>query len=133
MTYLLDTAVCIGFMRESAPKTVRRVHGTTRSDIVLCSIVRFELLTGVEQCLRPAAERIKVHGFISRFQSLPFDDECAAYSAVVRVALEARGKPIGPNDTLIAGIALRHNLTLVTRNLREFQRVPNLRVEDWEA
>ena len=62
-----------------------------------------------------------------------FDDDSAVYAAQVRANLEARGVPIGANDMLIAGIALRHNLVLVTSNVDEFNRIPNLRVENWEA
>ena len=64
---------------------------------------------------------------------LPFDSECAAHAARLRVAQEAAGTPIGPHDTLIAATALRHGATLVTRNVREFSRVAGLRWVDWHS
>ena len=66
-------------------------------------------------------------------QMLPFDSECAAHAARIRVALEAIGKPIGAHDTLIAATALRHQATLVTRNAKEFSRVPGLLWVNWHA
>jgi tRNA(fMet)-specific endonuclease VapC len=133
MKYLLDTAVCIGFMRNTAPKTIARLHSAPFSEMVLCSIVMYELLAGVERCSRPQTERIKVQGFAAQFKSLPFDDRAAGHSAEIRAGLEAQGLPIGANDMLIAGIARSQNLILVTPNTLEFDRVPNLRVENWEA
>ena len=68
-----------------------------------------------------------------RFPVIDFDRDDARQAGLVRAELAARGTPIGPYDVLIAGQALARNLTLVTRNTREFSRVPELRVEDWEA
>lgn len=64
-------------------------------------------------------------------QVLPFDSECAAHAARIRAELEAAGKPIGPHDTLIAATTLRYQATLVTRNVREFSRVPGLQCLTW--
>lgn len=75
-------------------------------------------LTALAQLLRP------VH-------VLAFDAECAAHSARIRLALEAVGTPIGPHDTMIAVTALRHQATLVTRNLLEFSLVPGLQCVNW--
>ena len=66
------------------------------------------------------------------FASVPFDDEAAGQYGMVRVALERAGTPIGANDLLIAAIALAHDFVLVTRNSREFARVPGLRTEEWQ-
>ena len=66
-------------------------------------------------------------------QLLPFDSVCAAQAARLRVDLEAAGTPIGPHDTLIAATALRHQATLITRNIREFSRVPGLQWLNWHA
>ena len=62
---------------------------------------------------------------------LPFGPEEARVTAQLRARLESQGTPIGPLDTLIAGTALAHGGVLVTRNLREFARVPGLALEDW--
>jgi tRNA(fMet)-specific endonuclease VapC len=69
---------------------------------------------------------------LNRFISLPFDDQSAIIYGQIRAQLVASGTPIGPNDLLIASIALANNLILVTHNTREFSRVEDLRLEDWE-
>jgi tRNA(fMet)-specific endonuclease VapC len=69
--------------------------------------------------------------FLSRFPSLPFDDLAADHYAQIRADLERRGQPIGPNDMLVAAIAVANRLTIVTNNIREFSRVPGLPCEDW--
>jgi len=66
-------------------------------------------------------------------QMLAFDVACAEQAADMRCALEQRGTPIGPHDVLIAATALRHQAKLVTRNEREFGRVPGLQVINWHA
>lgn len=71
--------------------------------------------------------------FFARFRCLPFDDQCAEHYGVVRATLSRLGSLIGPNDMLIASIALAHDATVVTANESEFRRVPSLRVESWEA
>ena len=71
--------------------------------------------------------------FFAPYQSLPFDDECAAQYGILRAYLAKLGTPIGHNDLLNAVIALTHNLILVTHNVSEFARVPGLVIEDWEG
>jgi tRNA(fMet)-specific endonuclease VapC len=66
------------------------------------------------------------------FLSLPFDDRCAEHYGVVRTQLERDGRPIGPNDLMIAATAMAHDLVLVTNNTGEFLRVAGLAVEDWQ-
>jgi tRNA(fMet)-specific endonuclease VapC len=68
-----------------------------------------------------------------RFQVIEFDNEDARQAAEIRALLAAKGIPIGPYDVLIAGQAVARNVVLVTRNVREFARVPRLRIENWEA
>jgi tRNA(fMet)-specific endonuclease VapC len=67
------------------------------------------------------------------FRSLPFDDAAGEIAARVNAGLELKGERIGHNDLFIAAVALSQDLTLVTHNVREFGRVPGLRIEDWEA
>jgi len=69
--------------------------------------------------------------FLQPMQRLPFDSDCAAHAAMIRVELEAAGMPIGPHDTLIATTAIRYQATSVTRNMREFSRVPGLLCLNW--
>jgi tRNA(fMet)-specific endonuclease VapC len=71
--------------------------------------------------------------FLPSFLSISFDDQTAQVYGQIRADLEAKGTPIGPNDTLIAAIALAHDLTLVTHNSSEFSRVPGLKLVDWHV
>ncbi len=70
--------------------------------------------------------------FFNGFVSLPFDDRASEATGTIRADLERQGTPIGPNDLLIAAIALANNAILVTHNSREFGRVARLKIEDWE-
>jgi tRNA(fMet)-specific endonuclease VapC len=132
MTYLLDTSVCIGLLRKSATQTAARVLHAHPQDFTICSIVLFELLYGAVCSDRREAEIEKVAKFSEHFECLDFDSKCAAAAGNIRTKLEKKGQSIGPYDILIAGPAIRHNLTLVTGNLAEFRRVEGLRVENWE-
>ena len=71
--------------------------------------------------------------FLQPYRSLPFDDAAAELAGLLRAQFADQGKPIGPYDLQIAAIALANNCTLVTHNVREFSRVPNLLIEDWES
>jgi tRNA(fMet)-specific endonuclease VapC len=75
----------------------------------------------------------EVRAFCGRFASLPFDDDAADEYGKLRAHLASSGQMIGPNDLMIASIALARGLILVTHNVREFARVPGLVVEDWQA
>ena len=70
--------------------------------------------------------------FFTPYESLPFDDPCAEAYGRIRSDLERAGMVIGPNDLIIAATAVAHRLTLVTANTREFSRVVNLEIENWE-
>jgi tRNA(fMet)-specific endonuclease VapC len=103
------------------------------TDIVLCSVVVYELRHGAESSADPPREHTKLDVFLAPFSSLPFDDASAVKCAEIRRALERKGARIGPHDLQIAAIALRHDLTLVTHNTREFGRISAMRLEDWES
>lgn len=133
MTYLLDTDACIGMLRGRALKTIAKSESIKSTEMCISSIVRFELLTGSERSANPQAERRKVEIFCSNFTSLEFDDRSAMEAAAIRSFLEGLGTKIGPYDTLIAGAARANELVVVTGNVAEFSRVPNLRVENREA
>lgn len=92
----------------------------------------FELYSGVETCSAPKKETNRVGRLLDPFHILPFDWDSALEAARVRADLERIGKIIGPYDTQLAGHALALDLTLVTHNTREFSRVPDLEIVDWE-
>lgn len=128
---LLDTDICIHLLNGREPALIDRFAGHAPTEIALCSVVKAELLFGARRSARKEANLARVHAFAEPLQSLPFDDDCAESCALIRAELASRGQPIGPNDTLIAAIALANACTLVTRNTSEFDRVTGLAIETW--
>ncbi len=97
----------------------------------MSSITLAELEFGIEKNEQRARNRERLHGLLAGLPVLAFDVAAAQSYGVVRLALEKKGTPIGPNDTLIAAHALAIKATLVTSNVSEFQRVSELTVENW--
>ena len=132
MRYLLDANSCVDYLRRSQQSHLAaRMQTEAVGNLCLCSIVRSELLYGALRSRDPAGAVRKVDEFCAGFFSFPFDDRAADRCGELRAHLARLGTPIGPNDMLIAAIALQHGLTVVTNNVREFRRVPALPVEDW--
>lgn len=96
-------------------------------------MVRAELAYGAKKSAHVADNLRLVDAFFEPFVCLPFGNREADAYGSLRADLEREGRPIGPNDLLIAATALTHSLTLVTHNTSEFGRVPGLKVEDWES
>ncbi|MEA5529111.1 type II toxin-antitoxin system VapC family toxin [Dolichospermum sp. UHCC 0684] len=132
MKYLLDSNVCIQYLNQRSEKIIQRLQDLSDIDIVVCSIVKAELFYGAMRTHNPAKTMQKQQKFLDRFVSLYFDDECAVIYGEIRSKLAAKGTPIGNNDLHIAAIAIANNLTLITHNTREFSRIDNLKLEDWE-
>jgi tRNA(fMet)-specific endonuclease VapC len=133
MRYLLDTNTCVVYLRWPNSPVARKLATLSPESVALCAIVKAELHFGVEQSARPADNRVALAAFFAGFASLPFDDRAAEVYGRLRAQLAKRGTPIGPNDLMIAAIALTNGATLVTHNVGEFSRVPDLQIEDWEA
>lgn len=133
MTYLLDTNTCIRYLNGRSPQVKARLQSLRPEDIVLCSVVKAELNYGAAQSRDPERTMARIAEFEAPFTSLPFDDSCVDAYGQIRSELEKAGTPIGPNDLMIAAIALTHGLTLVTHITREFQRVARLSWADWEV
>lgn len=134
MKYLLDANACIGWLRNNQPRLIARINATPQGDILLCSVVVGELVDGVERSppARRATNVARLATLGSTYPSLPYDDDAAEEYGRIRAFLAAGGRLIGPNDLLIAAIARRRNLTVVTHNTAEFGRAPGLLVEDWQ-
>lgn len=132
MRYLLDTNVCIRYLNGRSPKIIQRLHELQPTDVVICAITRAELFYGAHKSQNPLRTLSRQQKFVEVFQTLPFDDRAAETYGKIRAALSKAGTPIGPNDLMIASIAVIHNLVLVTHNVKEFSRVQNLHIEDWE-
>jgi tRNA(fMet)-specific endonuclease VapC len=133
MKYLLDTNACIGYLNGRAVGVRQRLESMPPSEVFVCSVVKAGLFYGAMKSPDPARTLARQTVFLEQFDSLPFDDLAAEEYGRVRAYLEKRGEIIGPNDLLIASIALVNNATLVTHNTDEFKRVLDLNLEDWQA
>jgi tRNA(fMet)-specific endonuclease VapC len=132
MTYLLDTNTCVRYINGQSERIRARLEAIQPLEIVVCSVVKAEMFFGAYKSERRDLNLANSLRFLGRFRSLPFDDSAARVYGEIRAELESWGKPIGPNDLMIAAIARLHGLTVVTHNLREFERVDGLSCEDWE-
>jgi tRNA(fMet)-specific endonuclease VapC len=130
--YLLDTNACIRILNGSSQKLAARLRSHEPALIHLCAIVKAELLYGAHHSQRAAENLRLLSRFFGTFTSLAFDDLAAEQYGVIRSQLARAGTLIGPNDLMIAAVALANRLTLVTHNVKEFSRVVGLVYEDWE-
>lgn len=111
---------------------VERMRREDPSAIKISSVVKAELLFGARKSARVDHNLELLARFFEPLESVSFDDRAAEHYGLIRAELESEGRPIQPNDLLIAATARAHDLTLVTRNTKEFRRVVALRVESWE-
>ena len=134
MNYLLDTNACIALIN-GKPPTVRVRFAKAidaGAQVLVPTVVAFELWYGVAKSANVETNTRRVREFFAGpVRMLAFEEDDARSAGSVRAQLEKAGKPIGAYDVLIAGQALRHGLTLVTANAREFGRVKELDWEDW--
>ena len=129
---ILDSNTISYYFRGDA-KVVPRLQAIAPIELAVPAIVTYELRYGLMRLPPEAAmpRLAALSALLRPMQILPFDDESAEEAARIRVALESLGMPIGAHDLLIAATALRHHAPLVTRNVREFSRVPGLRCVNW--
>lgn len=134
MDYLLDTNACIALINDNPPEVRARfrvVH-ESGSRILVSSIAIFELWYGVTKSSRREFNRKRLEAFLAGpILVLAFEEDDSPVAGSLRAGLEVVGRPIGAYDLLIAGQALRHQLTLVTANVSEFSRVKGLHWQDW--
>ena len=129
--YLLDSCICIDFMRGKLPTGYEVMRNNDPQLFGIPTIVEAELRTGVLKSKKPRTNRLLLESFLAPFRIIPFDSRCAIEYARIRASLEAAGQKIGPNDTLIAATAIAHGAVLVTNNTREFERIEGLDLESW--
>lgn len=128
--YLLDTNTLIYFFKQQG-HVAAHLQQWPAAQITVPSVVLFELEYGVLRSTKPALQQKGMDAVLAVYRVLPLDASSAKAAAQVKYALELAGSPIGHGDQLIAGIALANDLTLITRNTREFSRVAGLRLENW--
>jgi tRNA(fMet)-specific endonuclease VapC len=128
--YVLDTNTLIYYFKGQG-NVAQFMSATAPQDIVIPTIVLFELQMGIEKSTSPEKRILQLQQLLDRVNLVPFDQDAALAAAKIRVHLERQGQPIGPMDTLIAAVAVSRQSTLVTRNIKEFSRVPDLAIVNW--
>ena len=128
--FALDTNTLIYFFKGMGHVSTQLLSRPP-TEIAIPTIVLYEIETGIAKSHQPDKRRAQLNQLLDVVTLLPFDQAAATQAAMIRASLEAAGQPIGPLDTLIAGIAAAHGATLVTHNTREFDRIEGLAIADW--
>jgi tRNA(fMet)-specific endonuclease VapC len=131
MRYLLDTNTCIYIIKRSPEQVMHRFKRLRVGDVGVSAITVCELQFGVANSSQPERNQQALTEFLGPLEVMDFPAAAAATYGEIRAHLQRSGKLVGSYDLLLAAHALHENLTLVTNNLREFSRVPNLRAENW--
>lgn len=130
--WMLDTNALSELIRNPAGPLVQRLAAEAPGAVCTSIVVACELRFGARRKGSPTLTQ-RVEQLLAALEVLPLDEPADEHYADIRAALERAGTPIGAHDLLIAAHARSRGLTLVTHNLREFERVPGLKVEDWQA
>lgn len=131
MKYMLDTNICIYLIKNHPPILIEKFKKLSLGSVGISSITLAELSHGVEKSLHKEKNKHALEKFILPLEIFTFDKNAAYCYGHIRALLESSGKIIGSNDLLIASHALSLKATLITNNLREFERVPKLHVINW--
>ena len=132
MNYLLDTNICIYIINEQPAQVLQRLIQAGRESLAISTITVAGLALGVAKSTR-ADSRVKLENFLSKFPILDWGQDAAWVYGNVRKTLEAKGQRIGERDLLLACQALSLDITMVTNNTREFERIEGLKLENWVA
>lgn len=130
--YLLDTNIVI-YVIKRRPIEVMATFNQHTNRMAISSITLAELIHGAEKSSNSAQNYAVIEDFCSRLEVLPYSAKAAQHYGSIRAALEKTGQTIGVNDMHIAAHARSEGLVLVTNNMREFERVPALQLENWIA
>ena len=130
LKYLLDTNIVIYTMK-NRPQRVKRRFQQHHGQMGLSTVTIGELVFGAEHSQQTERNLADLEALAARLEVLPFDNQAAYHFGQIRAALYRTGQPIGPYDMMIAGQARAAGLKLVTNNVKEFERVPGLLLENW--
>lgn len=131
MIYMLDTNICIYVMKKKPEKVLQRLKKELNNGVCISSITLAELEYGMKHSSDPAKNEQALLRFLAPLSVLTFGSSAASEYGEIRAYLQNQGTPIGPLDMLIAGHARAEKMILVTNNVREFERVPELEIENW--
>ncbi len=129
--YLLDTNICIYLIKRRPPKAFENFRLHSPSEVAISIITLFELEYGAQKSRYPQRTQDAMAKFLSPLLVINLDRSSVVESAAIRATLEKKGMPIGPYDLLIAGLARSRGMVLVTNNTAEFERVEDLKMENW--
>jgi tRNA(fMet)-specific endonuclease VapC len=129
--FMLDTDTCSYIMKRSHPLVLKRLQSVPVDDVCMSVVTKAELLYGVEVSPRRAQDAAALAAFLPYVEAVAFDEDAALHYAEIRADLKRRGAMIGANDLLIAAHARASGRTLVTNNTAEFERVRDLKLENW--
>lgn len=130
LKYLLDTNIVIYTMR-NRPQQVKKRFQKHNGQMAISVVTLGELVFGAEHSQQIERNLADIESMAARLEVLPFNTKAAYQFGQIRAALYRMGQPIGPYDMMIAGHARSEGLILVTNNVKEFERVPGLLIEDW--
>lgn len=131
MTYMLDTNICIYAIKNKPEQVLEKLKQNLSNGICISAITLAELQHGVKKSMNPEKNSMALLQFLSILDILPFDDLAAVEYGKICAYLQKCGTPIGTMDMLIAAHAKTENLIIVTNNVRKFERVPDLKIENW--
>jgi tRNA(fMet)-specific endonuclease VapC len=128
---MLDTDTCIYIINRRPESVFDRLRAHRVGDIGISAITVSELRYGAEKSSRPEENHEALDSFLTPLEILAYGEAERRTYGMIRSHLERSGKPIGSMDLLIAAHAVNLGAILVTQNTREFERVPDLRIESW--
>ncbi len=131
MEYLLDTNICIYIIKKKPTLVFDKFRSLSIGSIAISSITLAELQFGIMKSSNPDKNQEALDKFLTPIEILDFGFYATIEYGKIRAELERKGTPIGPLDTLIASHAKSLDLTLVTNNVREFERIDGLKIENW--
>lgn len=131
MKYFLDTNICIYALKNTYPHIKKMMEKLSPSEIAIPSMVKAELYYGAYKSDKKKKVITALDKFLFPFEVIPFSDDVIMTYARIRSDLEKKGNIIGPNDLIIAATTLAYGGMLITHNIKEFERVDELPVEDW--
>lgn len=130
LRYMLDTNICI-YVIKNRPEGLRERFNRLADQLCISAVTLAEIIYGAEKSARQIENIKVVEQFAARLEVLPFGERAATHYGQIRADLERAGHPIGLHDMMIGGHARSEGLTLVSNNVREFQHIDGLRIDNW--
>lgn len=129
--YLLDTNICIYIINKRPPEVFERFRRIKLMQLHIPTIVISELYFGLEKNQSHKRNESFLENFIAPLSVTGFSIEAAKHAAKIRHRLHRQGTPVGAYDIQIAAVALAEDMVLLTNNTKEFERIEDLKLENW--